>query len=61
MWRKNKKMNNFVFSSPTSTPLDLFLLPVACGLKKLLEHLQRHIERPLNCFIQVAVEERYFW
>jgi hypothetical protein len=28
-------MNNFVFSSPTSTPLDLFLLPVASGLKRL--------------------------
>jgi hypothetical protein len=35
MWRKDKKMNSFVFSSPTSTPLDLFLLPVSNGLKRL--------------------------
>jgi hypothetical protein len=29
--------------------------------KMCLEHLQRHLERPLNRFIQVAIEERYFW
>jgi hypothetical protein len=37
MWRKDKKMNSFVFSSPTSTPADLFLLPVASGVKRLLD------------------------
>jgi hypothetical protein len=33
-------MNSFVFSLSTSTSLDLFLLPVASGLKRLLEPLQ---------------------
>jgi hypothetical protein len=41
-------MNNFVFSSPTSTPLDLFLLPVASGLKRLLHPHGPRLQRKTN-------------